>query len=393
MPDNTITRIQAITRDNLSNGNALLRRLDSHSNDSRLPNDISSWITENTSQILQLMPPEIPDYEKISALNDKYTNTTNILTLSVKQDIEKVLEHIKIMHDCTVLVCKANYKDIPPKNLAVIGYQGLQNTLDCFETSGFFRTLNKQANGITPKTAIINIYGRILLWLRSMYKLNKTEDCLSLAGCVRSILELYVDLNILITDKIEDAAKKYFSFPRIEKLRVAKVILSRHKEMELPCPPASKELVAKEEPNKEELEALIGGLWGKDSNDNLYKPRHWTNLDLWSRVALLESKDIARIFLGSYSYCNWHIHSMYSDYINDIDNAHLINWHLYEQGQKLFISATNKVNEIAGVMPKSDLDNLFYETQEMSFKLFFGEMVKAGRVGGGKTTAGEQRDE
>ncbi len=70
---------------------------------------------------------------------------------------------------------------------------------------------------------------------------------------------------------------------------------------------------------------------------------------------------------------------MYIDMINSIDNAHLLNWHLYELAYKMFRSTTEMVNSTIEVLPKTNLVALLENVEKETFKCFFGEMVKAGR--------------
>ena len=70
---------------------------------------------------------------------------------------------------------------------------------------------------------------------------------------------------------------------------------------------------------------------------------------------------------------------MYFDMINDINNVHLFNWHLYELAYKMFRSSTELLNNIFQVLRKDDLDDSFNKVEEETFKSFLGQMLIAGR--------------
>lgn len=379
--NNQIKRVEKIILRLYSAGSQLLHRLHNFNvQDSQLPKDIASWICDAIDQILPLMPEDYPDYTTLSDLRSQYKTSVNILLPSAEDELRKVLYNIGIASDCVRDAMRANPHNIPGQQLAEIAYVGLKSSLDEVVDTQFIQSLKGKENGITSKTAMLNIYGRICLWTHSIVKLNKPEDCLAIAGSVRSILELYVDLNLFNSNIIIDDADKFFSFPDIEKKRVANNISKSWKKL---CSSPDDSTSTKEylnlASNGKVETSLILKLWGRDKNGKLAKPRHWTNKSLWKRVELLDDNVITDIYFSSYYYCNWHVHSMYSDFINNLENVHLFNWHLYNLGKQMFLYSTRLINEIFEVLSKEQMSSILERSKNRDFKNFFGEMVKAAR--------------
>jgi hypothetical protein len=225
-----IEQVDNIIKRLLSMGIELIRRLRRYNaHDSQLPKDIASWICDATDQLLPLMPEDCTDYVKLNDLKSYYKDNQNILLLSANDELMMILKNISIARDCTRDAMRANPINIPKQNLAEIGYIGLKSSLDEITNSQLIQNLKGKEEGRSSKTAMTNIYIRIYLWMNSMVKLNKPEDCLAIAGCVRSILELYVDLNLLNSNAILNDVEKFFSFLDVERQRVAENILKSRK--------------------------------------------------------------------------------------------------------------------------------------------------------------------
>jgi hypothetical protein len=137
--------------------------------------------------------------------------------------------------------------------------------------------------------------------------------------------------------------------------------------------------LSKTENSDSNIEALRIRLWGKTRKGNSAMPNHWTNGGLRKRVDDLNDPKVVDTYFSSYYWCNWCVHSMYFDMINDIDKVHLLTWHLYDLAYNMFRSATELVNNRIKVLPKANLDDSFKDIENKTFKCFFGEMVNAGR--------------
>ena len=292
-------------------------------------------------------------------------------------DICRVLQNLKIANDHLLAFENADYKNIPPENLANINYEQLKRASD-FAKQQLIKELKGKENGVTSKTTILNIYGKICLWVQSIIKMDGPECCLALASSVRAILELFIDLNLIDRDIIKYGVDKYFSFPRVEKYRRAKSIVEKRKKLLLNIK-TEDQFLSKSENSESNINTLRKKWWGKSKKGNPVIPDHWTNKTLWQRIEELNDQNIVGIYFSSYYYANWCVHSMYFDMINDINNVHLFNWHLYELAYKMFRSSTELLNNIFQVLKKDDLDDSFNKVEEETFKSFLGQMLIAGR--------------
>jgi hypothetical protein len=237
-------------------------------------------------------------------------------------------------------------------------------------------------NGKTHRTAMLYIYGRIYFWAQSMVKLDKIEDCFALAGSLRAILELYVDMNLMANSGNLNDIEKYFSFQQVEKWNKAKHIVNLRSDLGLTAPGEMRppdDFLAKPDNAEDKIKAIRTRLWGKEKNGNPIKPSHWTNKSLIDRIKSLKNTDVVEIYILSYPYCNFLVHSTYYDVINDAKTVHLFNYNCYYHASKMFLNATNIINNEVHVLPKEDLDIQLDRIERETFKKFFMEMVTAGR--------------
>ena len=177
-----------------------------------------------------------------------------------------------------------------------------------------------------------------------------------------------------------DDVERYFSFQRIDKWNKAKKIVKLQKDFNITSSdqtaPVDK-FLADPENEESKIDAIREQVWGKDKKGKPFNPRHWTNKSLEERVNLLNNKDIAEIYNSSYYLCNFFVHSMYHDIFNNAETVHLLNWHCYNLTNKMFLKATELVNEITEILPVKDLGDKFKDIEAETFKYFFGEMVGA----------------
>ncbi len=289
-----IKKTSEITSRYLNRGKDLLRRLSATTTpDSTLPLDIATWIIETIDEILPLMPNDYPDYGKLVEIKTQYMDSQSILRTSAKAEIYTVIQNLRIAHECTIAAMNADYKNIPTESLAHMNYKQLKRLSD-YVKEQLIGKLKGREDGSTSRTAILNIYGRICLWILSMMKLDGPENCLALAASVRSILESYVDLNLIAQDKIADGPEKYFTFPNVEKWRSAKIIVNMRKQFQL-----SNTNETTQENSDGNIEALRARLWGKTKEGKVVMPKHWTNQDLRQRVELLHDKYVLQRNIGS----------------------------------------------------------------------------------------------
>jgi len=380
MNDETL-QVNIITKRLLTAGLQLLQRLsETMVLDSQLPSDIAAWIRESMSEIFSLIPEaeDLSDYNVLVEIQSRYLKSPSIMHPSAKQDIEIVLHHLQCVEAATL----ANSGDIPPQKIADMAHFGLKCALEELESVKFIEKLKGKENGRTSRTAMLNIYGKIYMWSMSMAKMNKPENLLALAGCVRAVLELYVDLKLFLIEAIPNGAEKYFSFQEVEKWRVANNLVSMRNQLKSSAPRVDRHLDAylKDPANSQtNIEALRRKLWGTDRNGKVFKPKHWSNMNLKQRVGKVEDDELSEIYIESYYYCNEMVHSTYTNLIKNLETVCRFAWHLFELGTKMFLLATRLINETIEVIPEKDVESVIKKVDSKKLKYFFVELVKAGR--------------
>lgn len=217
------------------------------------------------------------------------------------------------------------------------------------------------------------------MWVHSMVKLDNTENCLALAGCLRAILELYIDINLMACRKITNDVDKYFYFQDIEKWNMANRIRHVRQDFNLREKGETTPMdVYLAKPGEEgRIEKLKANIWGKNKKERIY---HWTGKNIIDRIKLLNDKEIAAIYNTSYYYCNCLVHSTYFDAINDANNIYLYIGHYYNLANEMLFMSSKLVNSIANALPAEDFELRLKEIKEDAFKRCFGEMVKIGRM-------------
>jgi len=377
-----ILQVNIITKRLLTTGLQLLRRLSKTMVlDSQLPSDIAAWIRESMSEIFSLIPEaeDLSDYNVLVEIQSRYLKSPSIMHLSAKQDIEIVLHHLQCVEAATL----ANSGDIPPQNSADMAHFGLKCALEELESVKFIEKLKGKENGRTSRTAMLNIYGKVCMWTMSMVRMNRPENLLALAGCVRAVLELYVDLNLFLIEAIPNGAEKYFSFPDVEKWRVANNLISMRNQLNSSALRTDTRLDAylKNPANSQtNIEALSIKLWGIDRNGKVFKPKHWSNMNLRQRVFdKVANDELSEIYIESYYYCNEMVHSTYTNLIKNLETVCRFAWHLFELGTKMFLLATRLINETIEVLPKEDVESVIKKVDSKKLKYLFVELVKAGR--------------
>jgi hypothetical protein len=367
----------------ISTGEGLLQRLNMNRvEDYGIARDVSSWISSATDELLAIMPEECEDYAELVEIRTQYTRDQSILLSSCANHIGKVLKNLRIGRECVMASAEADAKDIPRQNLASMSHEQLRQSVDYVKAELIPRLIGKE-DGRTRKTAVLHMYGRVYMWAQSMVKLDAIADSLALAGCLRAILELYIDLNLMVSSAVPEDVEKYFSFQRVEQWNKARSTVKSWVEFGLAehgnATPAD-EYLRQPENEESKIEALRKRLWGMDRKGNPINPQHWTNKSLVDRIKILkDSRGVAGMYLSSYSYCNFLVHSMYSEITRDADAVHLFNWHLYELASRMLLAGAKLINDMVGALPQENVESCIREVELRSTKFFFGELVKAGR--------------
>lgn len=198
---------------------------------------IWTWINQALDLIEPAMPPEDPRVEALMSIKHAYSNVTCILPGDTSEHIRKILDALNTAHEYFTTWCKCDFSQVKPASRARASHGALAEAW-LFSRDKLLGSLKGKENGRTKRTALLHSYGRMYFWVQSMVKLgdgNDTETLiaehvLTLAGSLRAILELFLDISLLACDKIEEGPEKFFSFEKVARHKIAKSSLKLHEE-------------------------------------------------------------------------------------------------------------------------------------------------------------------
>lgn len=177
------------------------------------------------------------------------------------------------------------------------------------------------SNLISPskkENAVIASYFSLYCWLDSVVAMNKPKHFQSVMSASRSMFELLLDINLLVYDALDNGIEKFYVFNQIERFRVAGKIV-KYKELNHNTNLSvarQKALVSTPEKCKE-IDDLREKYYGRNKNDVLLWPKHWTGLDVRARAQRVDSINTSHCKPINYEemYCecypmqSWYIHS------------------------------------------------------------------------------------
>lgn len=175
---------------------------------------------------------------------------------------------------------------------------------------------------------INSIFLRIYCQIKSFTKLNEITDFQSISFIARSILELYVDMHLIMNKSLEYYMEKYYSYQKIKLLSISKnqsfagYIDDVLSDQDNPAREYFKD-------NKDKIDEIILKYWGTDKNGNLLNPKHWSGLDLFSRIEKLKNviktfKELKSFYFNIVPYCNMYIHSDPSGILNKTEEFYFV---------------------------------------------------------------------
>ena len=205
--------------------------------------------------------------------------------------------------------CRADQVAVTPEMYARATYVGIQALL-AFSKEYLNPVLQAGLLGPTDRDkAILFVYWRMFGLLTSVYKLNGPPDFQSIASASRSLLELYLDLNLLIRDASGVSVERFHAFIRVERFRVAEKMVDFFATN--PSLPSSdineqRKLVGNAA-ERAGVEGLVDRLWGRDKKGNLIWPAHWSQQNARERAKTLGPKFEA-MYVRNWYGLSWHIH-------------------------------------------------------------------------------------
>jgi len=200
-----------------------------------------------------------------------------------------------------------------PVMVAKSYYCGIE-ACDLFAKKFVNPVLATQLSPSEREAAILGLYYRIVLYSRSLLVLNNAIHFQSVASATRSIIELYLDLELLHGNAFADGVLRTIAFMEAQKLKAAKKTLKFFDDnpgLDPGIDPSVSPLDPQRQyvaNNEARIDAQTAKLWGKDSHGRPRLPAHWTGLDVKSRAIKL-GKQFELLVNQGYDYRNWLVHT------------------------------------------------------------------------------------
>lgn len=83
---------------------------------------------------------------------------------------------------------------------------------------------------------LFDVWSRMVLWMRSVGRLNNTEDFQAILAGNRALFELLIDMVLLHREATEDAAMRYWQWANSERMRLYETVARYYEERALPVP-------------------------------------------------------------------------------------------------------------------------------------------------------------
>lgn len=308
---------------------------------------IRRWIEHAADFIGPVMPPKSPEYESLKDIRRAYEQVTHILPGNPSEDIIKVLSGLRRARKRFVACCESAFSRVHPAERTRACHAVLNETWQ-FIRDNLIEMLKGKENGRTKRTAMLHSYGRMYSWVQSMVTLGNrhggqtaiVEHVFALAGCLRAVFELLLDVNLLAQEKVENASEKFFSFEKVARHKVANNSLALHQQYAHLTKEQVKMYGASGEAIKAEIDESVVALWGRTKKDKPNRPDHWTGMTVVERARTLGG-DCIRYYQHSYHYCNWCLHSGYIDVLAaNEDVAWLVCAHSYSYANVMLLAST-----------------------------------------------------
>ncbi len=183
---------------------------------------------------------------------------------------------------------------------------------------------------LKPKEkAILEVYTRIKLWVKTIIKLNNFYDFQGNASALRSVFELYLDLHLLERDIDEKLTRQYFDYAVVERYRSVSDISAFNKKHPELKPDALAEYILQSSFNQQDIINTIERNWGSPikNNGKINFPKHWTNKTRY-QVAKDLGPEFESLYLDIYPKLSWFVHSDPTGYqrMNDFVSITLLSY-------------------------------------------------------------------
>jgi len=200
----------------------------------------------------------------------------------------------------------------PPPKLLAGSYLSLLEAINIFTQESVHQVTTTLLNLSAREQAILGLYYRSIGFCRSVIELKSVVHQQRLTSAERSVIELYVDMELIHRNAILNGVEKFEAFTGVQKLKAARRMDTFFIENpDLDSVP-SRATVHREfiQNNVSNIETTVEQLWGKGA-----KPVHWSGLDLVNRSKKLD-KDIEYLVIKDYDRSNFAVHTGVAGILN-----------------------------------------------------------------------------
>jgi hypothetical protein len=202
--------------------------------------------------------------------------------------------------------------DPPPATLLAGSYLSLLETIDIF-TRESVHPVTTGLLALTPReTVVLGLYYRSLGFCRTAIELKSVIHQQSLTSAERSVIELYIDMELVHRNAIPDAIEKFNAFTDYQKLKAARRMDAFFAENPALDANPSKATVHREfiTKNVVRIGADVARLWGANA-----RPEHWSGLNLVDRSKKLD-KNAEYLVIKDYDRRNFSVHTGLAGVVN-----------------------------------------------------------------------------
>jgi hypothetical protein len=196
-----------------------------------------------------------------------------------------------------------------PLMIAKANYCGIE-ACDVFAKKFLNPIIATQLSLSDREKTIVGHYYRIIAYGRSLLALNDAIHFQSVASAARSILELYLDMEIFHRNLFADGVLRVAAFVEAQKLKAARKTLAffAANPTLLASPSAVNPQDEYVRSNEARIDAQSAGIWGQDRKGKPKVPDHWTEWDVKSRATKL-GKEFELLVNDGYDHRNFLVHT------------------------------------------------------------------------------------
>lgn len=202
--------------------------------------------------------------------------------------------------------------DPPPALLMAGSFCALLEAIDLYTQETVHPVTSGMLNLSDRETVILGLYYRTVGFCRTAIELKSVIHQQSLTSAERSVIELYVDMELVHRSAIPNAVAKVIAFGDWQKLKAARRMDKFFTDNPAFDRQPSKATVHRAfiASDEQRIMQQTAQLWGQNA-----KPEHWSGLNLVDRATKLD-KDIEYLVMKDYDRRNFYVHTGLTGILN-----------------------------------------------------------------------------